>query len=223
VDVLEAWMSALCVVCSTEKKPMEAEGSTLVCFNDSNRILRRLRELEEYLPTLHLLKPATGIQEYSTVVFGPRSPANDAVLVHTDPRSGTEVTELQDGTVVAEYSALGVAVSWAAVVVEERGVTPAKTPMMSLVLLRQNHDWITKQPWVDEYAAELKEVHRSVRALAFDPIPTPVGKCIRFKRDRECKGDVFELDDASGVRCSKCGDIYTGLDLERFRVAQEAG
>lgn len=225
-----------CVVCEKKRDEKRDDLFGYLCMKCSARILRWLRELEEYLPTLHLLKPATGIREYSTPVFGSRSPANDAVLVHTDPRS--DVSDRKgfltcghqaddDGDEHAkcnppEVGALSVVASWSQVVVEERNVAPESNAYLSISLLRRNHSWIIDQPWVDEYAEDLRRVHSAVRILANDPIPRSVGKCIRFNNNVECKGDVFELDDASGVKCSKCGDIYTGLDLERFRVAQEA-
>jgi len=214
-------LSDHCVVCSTKEKPKPAEPGKMVCFKDSGRILRYLRELEEYLPTLSLLKSPPGITEYSAPVFGSRSPANDSAIVHTDWRSeSSNLTGEMDGGM----GALGVVASWARAVREERGLEgPQRATLTTEVTcLRSNHDWITAQPFVDEYAKELRDVHGMVRSLAHDPVPRPVGKCIRFKGNVECKGDVFELDDASGVRCSRCGDVYTGLDLDRLRVAQEA-
>lgn len=224
-----------CVVCSTEKHPREAEHG-LLCHGDSNRILRHLRELEEYLPTLVLLKPAVGITEYTSSQFGSRSPANDAVIAHADSRSDVTAYDKEEGRYWLacgcyvgdpcehgrDLSALGVVRSWAAIVVEERCVKPAPSAFLDISLLRRNHDWIVHQPWVDEYASELRQVHAAVRVLAHDPVPRPVGRCIALdRRGDDCGGDVFELDDASGVKCSKCNRIYTGLDLDRLRVAQD--
>lgn len=210
-----------CVVCSTEKHPREAEHG-LLCHGDSNRILRHLRELEEYLPTLSLLRSPGGMEPIGKASFGPRSPANDAAIVHTDPRSGTEVITDARGEVKAEYGALGVVSSWASVVVEGRNVKPSPSAFLDIGLLRRNHDWVVRQAWVDEYARELKFVHAAVRKEAHDEVPKPVGKCIRFENNRECKGDVYELDDASGVICSRDKrHKYTGLDLDRLRVAQD--
>lgn len=196
----------------------EKRDGPLVCFRCSNRILRHLRELEEYLPTLSPEKTVGGDSGRKSG-FESSSPANDAVLIHQDPRSGWD--EL-DG-----YGALAVLISWASLVVEERRNEWAKSKTSyglpdSVLILRRNHSWIVQQPWVDEYAGELRSVHAAVRALAHDPVPRSQGKCIRWHGNVECKGDVFELDDASGVRCSRCKAIYTGLDLDRLRVAQEA-
>jgi DNA-directed RNA polymerase subunit RPC12/RpoP len=200
-----------CVVCP---KLQQADAG-LVCFSCSNRILRHLRELEEYLPTLSLLKRVVGESRHSPG-FASQSPANDTAVHHTDWRSGWDAL---DG-----LGAVATLHSWARAVREDRAFQPPHyvTLTTELEALRANHSWLTHQPFVDEYARELREVHMAVRATAADPVPRSVGKCIHFKNHQECKGSVYELDDASGARCSRCGDVYSGLDLVRFRTAQEA-
>jgi len=239
-----------CVICSTDQRHVQAQEPGLVCFKDSNRILRWLRELEEWVPVLPTLKMATGIREYQRPQFGSRSPANDAALVHADHRSALHAYELRDGERVSvltcgcpafsgcehrqELGAVAVVASWAAAVREELDMPPGRPDAFSddVTLLRRQHHWITQQPWVDEYAKELRDADHAVRAIVGDPVPRSQGKCIRWKRDKECKGDVYEFVNVvsveprrveSGAKCSKCGEIYNGLDLERFRVAQEAG
>lgn len=244
-----------CVVCSTESHPREAEHG-LLCHGDSNRILRHLRELEEYLPTLSLEKSPAGSEPVTGPGFSSRSPSNDSVIVHTDPRSGADFLTRQvtkprydkhgnqvldghgrpvadpvlneNGDPVVEaigepsMGALGVVSSWAQVVTEERGVKPSTSAFLDISLLRMNHDWIAHQVWVDEYASELRQVHAAVRVLAHDPVPRSVGSCISIdKRGYDCGGQVFEMDDASGVKCSKCNRRYDGTDLIRFRIAQD--
>lgn len=205
-----------CVVCPGAK-PKEAEDGKLVCFACSNRILRCLRELEDYLPTLSLLKTVTGGQGRSNG-FGSKSPANDTAIFHTDWRTNWSAL---DG-----MGAVATIHSWATALREERDFgLPRHVSLASEVdALRHNHSWIICQPWVDEYAAELRQVHAAVRAAANDPIPRSVGRCIHQLKHGECGCDVYELPDASGVKCSGCGRIYTGLDYDRLRVAQqEAG
>lgn len=208
-----------CVICP-QGKAKDAERDSLTCFGCANRILRHLRELEDKLPTLILEKPVKPDASGTNTGFGSQSPANDAVIVHTDPRSDSSD---RDGNMTGELGALGVVDRWAQVVVEERGVNPPSTAYMAIPLLRSNHQWVVSQPWVDEYADELRQVHAAVRALANDPIPRSVGRCIAVHSHGECHGQVYEMDDASGVRCAECRRVYTGLDLARFRTAQEAG
>lgn len=204
-----------CVVCP--HNPQHATGGALVCFGCSNRILRYLRELEDYLPTLPLLKTRRSTERGSP---GYRStpPINLAAVLHTDPRSDTSD---RDGVMTDELGALATIDSWVRVVVDEHGVTPPRTAYLGLPLLRSAHQWITCQSWVDEYADDLRTVHAAVRAVAGDPIPRPVGRCIKVWTDRDCGGSVYELDDASGVQCNQCGETYAGLALVRLRVAQQ--
>lgn len=205
-----------CVVCPPHNQK-HATGGAVVCFDCSNRILRWLRELEEYLPTLPLIKARKDTGRGSP---GFRSTPNanlDAIL-HTDPRSDSSD---RHGHITDELGALGVIDSWVRVVVEEHGVTPPRTAYLGLPLLRASHAWITCMPWVSEYADDLRKVHAAVRAVAGDPIPRPVGHCIKVWPDRECHGSVYDLADASGVQCASCGETYTGLALVRLRVAQQ--
>ena len=205
-----------CLVCPGAK-PKEAEAGKLACFNCSNRILRHLRELEEYLPTLSLLKTVSG-GETRRGGFGSSSPANDTTIHHTDWRTTPSAL---DG-----MGAVATVHEWATNVREGRGMQPpTRTTFFGEVeALRVHHSWIVCQPWVDDYATELREIHAAVRAAANDPIPRSVGYCIQILKHGECHADVYELPDASGVKCSGCGRIYTGLDYDRLRVAQqEAG
>lgn len=206
-----------CVACPPERAKT-AEPHKLVCFNCSNRVLRCLRELEDYLPTLSLLKTVTGDPGRKTG-FGSSSPANDSAIHHTDWRTTPSAL---DG-----MGAVATVHEWATQVREDRGVEcPTKlTVFAELEALRTHHAWIMNQPWVADYAQELREIHSAVRSVANDPIPRAVGRCITIRQGGECGADVYELPDASGVKCSDkaCGRIYTGLDLDRLHVAQEAG
>lgn len=207
-----------CVVCPGAK-PAQAEAGKQVCFRCSNRILRDLREIEEYLPTLSLLKTVTG-GEGRSPGFGSRSPANDTAIHHTDWRTTPSAL---DG-----MGAVATVHEWAKNVREGRGMEPpaSLTFWGEVHALRVNHAWIVCQEWVADYAGELREIRAAVRAAANDPVPRSVGRCIHQLKHGECGADVYELPDASGVKCSnqECGRIYTGLDYDRLRVAQqEAG
>lgn len=205
-----------CAICPKDMST-EKETHRLVCFHCSNRILRQLRELEEYLPALSLLKTVAA-GEGRRPGFGSRSPANDTVIHHTDWRTTPSAL---DG-----MGAIATVHEWATSVREDRGLQPPRglTFFGEIEALRTHHSWIVCQPFVDDYAQELREIHSAVRAAANDPIPRSVGRCIHMLQHGECGADVYELPDASGVKCSSCGRIYTGLDYDRLRVAQqEAG
>lgn len=204
----------LCALCPG-KTPRQADEPSLLCFPCSNRILRHLRELEDYLPTLSLVKTVKSADSRGAPGFGSRSPANDTAIHHTDWRSGWDAL---DG-----LGAVATIHSWANAVREDRAFQQPKHINLSTEIsaLRNNHAWIVCQPFVDEYARELREVYVAVRAAANDPVPQAMGKCINMLRTQVCGGTVYELSDFSGVKCSSCNRIYTGLDLDRLRVAQE--
>jgi hypothetical protein len=206
-----------CVICPPERH-RPAEPHKLVCFHCSNRVLRHLGELEDYLPTLSLLKTRGGDGGGRKPGFGSASPANDTVIHHTDWRTAPSAL---DG-----MGAVATVHEWAKQVREDRGLDCPRTLSVfgELHALRTHHAWIMNQPWVADYAGEVREIHAAVRAAANDPIPRAVGRCIAMRRNRECGADVYELPDASGVKCSdrECARVYTGLDLDRLRVAQEA-
>lgn len=206
-----------CIVCP-QGRVKAAEPHKLVCFHCSNRVLRCLAELEDYLPRLSLLKTVTG-EPGRKVGFGSQSPANDTAIHHTDWRTTPSAL---DG-----MGAVATVHEWATQVRDNRGLAcPTKlTVFVELHALRTNHAWIMAQEWVGDYAAEVREIHAAVRQAANDPIPRAVGKCITIRKGGECGADVYELPDASGVKCSDkaCRRIYTGLDLDRLRIAQEAG
>lgn len=202
-----------CLVCPPGR-PRHADDGTQVCFGCSNRILRHLRELEEYLPTLQLTK-ARGSVERAAPGFRSSPPVNLDAVLHTDPRSDASD---RHGVMADELGALGVVDSWVRVVVEELGITPPATAYLGLPLLRTNHAWITHQRWVDEYADDLRRVHAAVRAAAGDPLPCVVGKCL----DVACDGDVYEEIQTGGARCARCDRPYDGLGLVKIQLAREA-
>lgn len=203
-----------CITCRADMSK-EKDTLRLVCFKCSNRILRNLRELEEYLPHLSLLK-ARGDGGRGRPGFGSSSPVNDAAIHHTDWR--TTPTALDGMGAVATIH------EWATNVREGRGMEPPASLSFwgEIHALRHNHAWIVCQEWVGDYAAELREIHAAVRAVAADPIPRSVGKC--WGRDnRECGADLYELPDASGVKCSdrSCGRVYSGTAMLRLQIANE--
>jgi DNA-directed RNA polymerase subunit RPC12/RpoP len=206
-----------CVVCPP-KSPRKAEqGGYLVCFRCSNRILHWLRELEDYIPTLTVTKTVRGNDGRTPPGFASSPPADLDVLFHTDWRSDFDSL---DGQGVLNNLHM-----WARTIREDRAVDPPErvTLTSEIACLRGSHQWITCQPYVDEYAGDLRQLHAAVRASANDPVPQAVGACITVQQSGECGGTVYERADLEAVQCSTCHRIYTGLELVRLRAAQETG
>ena len=213
-----------CLACPGAK-PKPAEDGKQVCFACSNRILRHLRELEEYLPHLSLL-PSRGDGSRGRPGFGSATPVNDAVIHHTDWRTTPSAL---DG-----MGAVATVHEWANLLRDGRGLQPpARTTFIGEVeALRVHHSWIVCQDFVGDYARELREITAAVRAVAGDPVTRSVGKCtaITVYKQGECGADVYEMPDATGVKCSdgSCGKVYDGVAMLRLQLAnrhpeQEAG
>jgi hypothetical protein len=127
------------------------------------RTYAAVTELDELIPGGH------GPSDGGRRVPGSRSPANDGVLVHTDPRS----TVLPG----ASPAALATIVGYARLVRDERTVDVAPRLMRGTVptgratmrrecaTLRFNWDWIMGQPWVDQFATDLGAVLHGLKTL----------------------------------------------------------
>jgi len=120
------------------------------------------------------------------------------------------------------YPVLAVVESWARLVREERDITRPTTPATILSetsLLGAHLDWIAAQPFVDELAAELRQVKSALHAAIGDHAPRSVGKCpvIHPDADEPCGGRLYQ--DRYGrlsVTCRKCGEVWGELELRRL-------
>src|SRR5690606_4588057 len=154
--------------------------------------------------------------------YGSRPPARLDVIAALDPRSvGHAIGPADmDG---ATRSILGtVRRLWAWVHTELRRLDAAHhAPPRDLTItrgtgsLRRYIDWCTTQPWVDDLADDLHELHAQVRQLAGES-PKPLAPC------PGCDGPLWPVGDTDtiAVRCGDCGSSYDGLDL--LRLGQQA-
>jgi hypothetical protein len=91
--------------------------------------------------------------------FASRSPANDHIIAIRDPRT----TRLAPGD---PHSVPGVLAAWTALLADERSYAPpAGTVPAMAQFLDRNLDYITRQDWVEDLAAELRELHSQLRAI----------------------------------------------------------
>lgn len=174
-----------CATCPPGNPHQAQDGGYLVCWNCSNRLLRWLRELEDYLPTLSLIKATSG-GERGAPGYASRPPLDMNALFHTDWRSDYDPL---DG-----IGALACLHMWTRTVREERAIDPPEhiTLASEIGCLRSNHQWLTCQPFIDELADDLRKVHGAVLAVAGDPAPRSVGRCITVHQHGECGGKVYE-------------------------------
>lgn len=204
-----------CDICSTTEDRVEAEPGQQTCTRCSTRLLRHLREVEACLDALDAV-PATGTGGRRAPGFGSRSPARDDVILVLDPRSRIDRHQ-------PTPAAMAALTSWCQLVSEERQLRGAQStsPADLCGYLRRHHGWITAQPWIAEYATELRGLRDQVRALAGLAPEPPKGRCWHVFSDGECGGPLWWTDDRESLRCGDCQRIYTGLDLIRWQAAQK--
>ncbi|MFB9926020.1 hypothetical protein ACFORO_12425 [Amycolatopsis halotolerans] len=169
---------------------------------------RAVTELDELIPGG---RPGDGVRR----VPGPRSPAVDGILAHTDPRSRDE------------NSALAVVESWARWVRAERSIdvdpgqmlatVPAGRVTMEreLATLRFNWDWIMGSPEVPWFAQDMRGVALALRQVRgeLDRV-TRVGKCptvvvagqvLGIPIDLACGASLRVRPGATKIVCRNCG------------------
>ena len=109
--------------------------------------------------------------------------------------------------------------AWAALIADERRLTPAATPDNALALLAVHLDHATRQPWVADFAAELRRIHHALRHLAGET-RSIVGTCHADDPDPQVDGEcggplVHQPVGDVAVVCLRCGDSWSqgGVDL----------
>lgn len=205
----------------------QAAPGLLVCHPCSHRIHRDLDELER------LYDGATDIDELIPAgspdnvgghsVAGPRSPAVDALLVHSDPRSVTPPG--------APPAALAAMAGWARLIREDTSVdiAPDKiratiptgkiTMVRELATIRWHWDWLMAQAFVEAFADEIRAVAAALKQVRrMEPPTLRIGRCPVMVvsvplpdgnyLDLECGAMLKVRTDASEVRCRNCRTVW---------------
>lgn len=135
-----------------------AQAGYLTCDPCADELRATLRELVElYALTEDAAVPgATDVGVRTSSGYGPRSPAVDAVLALTDPRSAAE-----DGEPVGVLAVLG---TWADTVRTDTGVRPAlsEAERQDATLLVSWLDWCNTQPWAGAVLPQLGALRTEV-------------------------------------------------------------
>lgn len=199
-----------------DRIPYRAAPGSNVCPRCSDRLRTTLDHIEstyytvtataELIPSNH--GPGTGVRTPP----GPRSPTNDTILVHTDPRS----------TLDDQPAALATIESWARMLRETRGyLVPAGRITMNRELrtLRHDWDWLMAQGTVADFAQEMHAVLHALRTVDTQQAKaTRVGKCqivvAAFALpdgstvDLECGAWLRLKPGDTEIRCRNCGHTW---------------
>ncbi|HKS46336.1 MAG TPA: hypothetical protein VJT49_14745 [Amycolatopsis sp.] len=152
---------------------------------------------------------------------GPRSPAVDSLLVHTDVRSKWD----------GRPAALATIESYARMIREERSIdTPpgqmlATVPDRRVTMQREmatitfHFDWLLAQPWLDEFAAEMRDLlvalwfadRTATPVLRIGPCPTVVDYEVDERGELapiRCGATLRMRADAEEIRCRSCDAVW---------------
>lgn len=209
-------MSTLCLVCDHQHL-----GHRYACDDCVIRLQRKLREIDIYWDILAceaMHEPSRGTTGRMSPGYSSRSPARDDVLVALDIRSSGMVFGADD--VDQPTVSITAGVDHLAAWVRDH----TDQPCSGLYGLLTAVPYAAQCRDVHEFAGWITRLHNQLRVLAHDQPPRPLGRCLKVDRDGDCGGDVYPTwrGEEDGARCSRCGRVYTGLDLVRLSVAQEA-
>lgn len=208
-------------------QPRPAADGMLVCHACRGRIARDLDELErlytDAMDVDELIASGSPDNVGARAVPGPRSPAVDALLVHSDPRSVTGPHE--------SPAALAAIAGWARTIREDRTVdTPADklrdtVPVGKISMARElrtirwDFDWLMAQPYVTDFAAEIRGIITALRMVRRMDVPVlRIGRCTVVVvsvplpdgsyLDLQCMAALKVRTDAAEIRCGNCGTVW---------------
>lgn len=204
--------------------PYPAAPGLLVCHRCSDKLRLVLDHIEQTyaaVTAVDELIPGghgnTGIRRPP----GPRSPAVDGILVHTDTRSAWD----------GQPAALAEVAGYARLVREDRSIDVPPDRMLATVpagrvtmareleTLRFHWDWIMGQEWVDEFAAQMRAVLQALRTIQDrQPGTVRIGKCAvtvavltlanGLDLDFPCGATLRVKPADDEIRCPNCHTIW---------------
>jgi hypothetical protein len=210
---------------SPEGAPYPTVNGWQCCDPCADRLAGLLGDLHDHYATLteadELIPRSAG--ERGSPGFGPRSPAVDAILVHTDIRTRW--------TSEAGSGALAAVSEWARMIREDLSLdTPAvdmlrtvpagrATMNRELATIRFHWDWVLRQPWLDQFADDMRDVLHSLkhvgrlneRWMCIGPCPVirlvDVGE-YGAQRAESCGAMLRVKANAGEIICRKCGTVW---------------
>lgn len=199
-----------------EGVPYRAAPGQLACHTCADRLRAVLDELGQLYADLTMIDeliPGGHGGDGLRSVPGPRSPAVDAILVHTDVRSRP------DGPLLP---ALAIVEQWTREVREEHAAAvPAGRVSMAreLSTLRFHWDWIMGQGWLPDFADEMRRVLHSLRLAGRMTVPTlTIGRCPVViiavpladggMLDLSCGATLRVRPGDEEIRCRNCGSVW---------------
>jgi hypothetical protein len=186
-----------------------------LCHGHNQRILDTLTDLLTWWAMLDEVIEPGSTQETNARGrrIDPPAPLRLEVVAVRDQRT----IALHDGDLMPVLFVIG---EWARLVREERDLA-LPTSLASVVTevgtLRDHHDWIVAQDWVDDYYAEMCSCARCLRNVVGIQGPISVGPCPIIYEHGPCTGKLYQ-DRWGGmsVSCNKCHAHWDDRELRRL-------
>lgn len=229
----------VCLVDTCDRIP---DHGNYACDECVEHLRHLLREVDMYLRIVTPMRP-TLASGPSSAGYESRSPAADHVLVLLDPRSKANGHQADNGTgridrpddepdpLLSVPGVLGDLAyrMWDEVDHDEELWLPRWRPRDvgdAITLLLAGAPWLAGTDWLGQALDEVRAVRNELRSAANDSPPDVIATCTEVEHGRVCGGPVRELPAtekrAGGARCGDCTRVYSGLDLVRLQIAQEA-
>ncbi|MFI2757813.1 hypothetical protein ACH5A3_02885 [Streptomyces echinatus] len=134
------------------------------------------------------------------------------------PASRQSVTDARDQ--VGSVPFLAVLEGWCEAVVYERGLTPIRRELTAMIRLLTAHlPWICEQPWVADFAEEIRDLVRTSQRIT---MTEPRRELLKGVMCPSCSmaSMVRYLPDDYAARCMNCDSIR--LDEHDYRLLVES-
>ncbi|KDN86730.1 hypothetical protein [Kitasatospora cheerisanensis] len=184
------------------------------------RLRRQLLDLPELLAYAHLAILPSSNTRSGYVTGATRTaptPARLDVLSLLGPAATDTVRDPygdQDGLIPAA----GTITAWTRIHAEEHGQQPADTNLgTQLAYLAHLLPWAAAQPWADEYAAEIADLHRRCSPLA---LLRPRRRLMQLPCPR-CRLQALVREDGHDIECATpgCGTILRPDEYDQRATA----
>lgn len=221
-------MTAHCIVprCNRgDARPAEVPDDRYACPKCVTALRHTLRGIEVYAQLLTVMTlPVQGRGERRSPGFGSRSPARDDVIVALDYRSRTAGNGPDDEDTPTR-SILGTLHQLALTMRQQQyedGLTKKlaiqrePTVTTEIGFLLGAVEWAAHEPWIDELATDLRELHAQCRRLAGDQPPRPIGQCTTLVGDQECGTPLYMPQRGDTIECGGCHREWRRPEWERL-------
>jgi hypothetical protein len=206
------------------REPRQALDGALVCRHHHGWLRDSIDDIViTYALLPHFYEPGTAVDDGHQVKgkrVDPPAPVRLDVVALLDRRTAYR----HPGDIVP---VLAILEAWATLVRDERKIQPCRntTVTSEAGLLLGHLDWIIGEPFVTDFAEEIRQVKSALHSAIGDHAPRPVGTCpvIHPDNDTECGGKLYQ-DRYGGmsVTCRKCGETWGETELRRLGLMTQA-